>query len=487
MQNLSFSLIFKSMNKYLRILCLSLLPVLLPVGSASQVVFPVMTAPNGRYLVDQQNKPFPVLGRTAWCVISQPVDSYKQFIGNTVAHGYNSIEMSVICHWPQSNYPPHNGQGDLPFEKRLDGTPWNGSLIYSGINSRAPDFTTPNEDYWKFVDSFLNYCESKGILVFFFPAYLGYNGTNEGWMKELLANGNEKTAAYGRWIARRYEDQKNLVWMILGDMGKFTEEQKNAEAALIKGLKSVKDQQSIHYSSEPGSGQNSADQADFGDQVTLNGVYTWGNVNVPQLARMAYSRVPVLPAFLLEEPYDEEGPDGNKFNPNAVQPVRRFQWWGWLSTTGGYMAGNGYIWPFIDLWWEKHLDTPATIDMERLNSFIRSVRWWELIPSGLNGMKQLITEGGSTDSKTDYVSAAATPDGTLLIAYIPPDHQGSITVDMTVLKGKVNSYWYDPTNGVQVIIDGSPFTNKERHEFTPPAKNSSSQNDWVLKLVATDK
>jgi hypothetical protein len=338
------------MKKSIRILCMGLFIGLLPVGGAAQVAFPVRTSVNGRYLVDRNNLPFPILGRTAWCVISQPVSSYEAFIENTISHGYNSIEMSVICHWPQSNYPPHNGQGDLPFEKRLDGSAWNGSLIYSGISSRAPDFTAPNEQYWAYVDSFLNYCESKGILVFFFPAYLGYNGTNEGWMKELIANGPEKVYAYGSWIARRYKDQKNLVWMIIGDMGKFTEEQKIAEAALIKGLKSVEGQQSIHYSSEPGSGENSADQADFGDQVTLNGVYTWGNVAVPQLGRLAYAREPVLPAFLLEEPYDEEGPDGNKFNPNAIQPVRRFQWWGWLSTTGGYIAGNGYIWPFIDLW-----------------------------------------------------------------------------------------------------------------------------------------
>jgi hypothetical protein len=33
---------------------------------------------------------------------------------------------------------------------------------------------------------------------------------------------------------------KNIVWMILGDKGRFTEEQAKAEAALIKGLKSVK-------------------------------------------------------------------------------------------------------------------------------------------------------------------------------------------------------------------------------------------------------
>jgi hypothetical protein len=475
------------MKNIFRLLSTLVLIFSYPAVSTSQVKFPVRSSEDRRYLVDQNNKPLPILGRTAWCVISQSVTNYRLFIENTISHEYNAIEMSVICHWPQSNYPPFNGRGDLPFEKRLDGTPWNGSLVYSGTTSKAPDLTVPNEDYWNFVDTFLNYCESKDILVYFFPAYLGYPGTNEGWMKELLANGPEKTEAYGRWIANRYKDQRNLVWMILGDMGKFNTEEKSVEAALIKGLKSVTGQQSVHYSGEPGSGQNAADQSDFGDQMTLNGVYTWGNVAVPVLGRAAYSRVPVMPAFLLEEPYDEEGPDGNKFNPNAVQPVRRFQWWGWLTTIGGYIAGNGYIWPFIDLWWEKHLDTPATLDMQRLNTFIQSMKWWELVPSGLNGMKTLITEGGGNESSSDYVAAAANPDGSLMIAYIPPDHIGSITVDMSGLKKDIKAYWYDPSNGLSYDIAGSPFTAGGTHKFTPAAKNSSGYNDWILKLIASDK
>jgi hypothetical protein len=191
-----------------------------------------------------------------------------------------------------------------------------------------------------------------------------------------------------------------------------------------------------------------------------------------------------MPAYLLEEPYDEEGPDGNNYNPHAIQPVRRFQWWGWLTTIGGYVAGNGYIWPFIDPRWKRHLNTPGTLDMQRLNDFIKSVRWWELVPSGLNGMKTLITNGGSKDTSTDYVAAAAVPDGTLLIAYIPPGHTGSISVDMTVLKENIKAHWYDPTNGTSTTISGSPFNNKSMHEFTPPGKNSSGQNDWVLKLLA---
>src|SRR4029077_11794124 len=107
-----------------------------------------------------------------------------------------------------------------------------------------------NELYWTFVDDFLAYCESKSILVFMFPGYVGYNGEEQGWMKELIANGATKTEAYGAWIATRYKNKKNIVWMLLGDMGKFNSEQRNAEAALIKGLKSVQDQQSVQYTAE---------------------------------------------------------------------------------------------------------------------------------------------------------------------------------------------------------------------------------------------
>ena len=452
-----------------------------PMGDSSRVVFPIKVSTNSRYLVDQKNKPFPILGRTAWFVISQPVSGYQTFISNCISHGYNSIEMHVLDHDPRGNHPPFNGDNDQPFLKRLDGSNWAGSLVYSDITTEAPDMTTSNEKYWTYVDTFLAYCESKGILVFFFPAYVGYVGSDQGWLEELIANGPAKSEAYGAWIAKRYRNQKNLVWMLLGDMGDFTISQRNAEAALIRGLKGVTGQQSIHYSAEASGGQNSVDSKEFGDQMTLNGAYTW-EINVPVMGRRAYSHHPVMPAYLLEEPYDEEGPDGNSVNPHAIQPVRRFQWWGWLTTIGGYISGNGYVWPFVEPHWRNHLETQGSRDMEHLNRFIRSVPWWDLVPSGMNGMKNLITEGGSKDSSANYVSAAATPSGNLLVAYVPPAHHGSITVDLTGMGKIIEASWYDPTSGTYTKITGSPFVNKGSRTFTSPPANSKGQTDWVLVL-----
>ena len=142
--------------------------------------FPLSVSTNGHYLVDQNNQPFPILGRTAWFVISLSVADYRTFITDTVSRGYNAIEMHTMGHDDRGNHFPLNGNLDAPFLKRLDGTDWNGVLGASGTG--APDFTTPNEAYWSYLDSFLAYCESQGIAVFLFPSYAGFLGGEQGWM-----------------------------------------------------------------------------------------------------------------------------------------------------------------------------------------------------------------------------------------------------------------------------------------------------------------
>lgn len=458
------------------------LAVLSTEATVAAPTFPVRHSANHRYLVDRTGKPFPIMGRTAWFVTSLSVPEYRAFVDDTAARGYTAIELHVINHDPRGNRPPFNGNDDAPFLKTLDGSNWSGSLNW-GHTGQAPDFTTPNPAYWSFVDSLLAYCEARGLLVFMFPAYAGWAGAEQGWMREMEANGPARMRTYGAWIAVRYRLQKNLVWMAGGDLGVYTASQRDAETGLLDGLKGVAAQQSIHFAAEWDSDMIATDQPHFGHLMTLNSVYSWYN-GVSTQGRRAYAHIPTLPAFLLEEPYDEEGPDGNNVNPSATQPVRRFQWWGWLSTIGGYVAGNGYVWPF-NPGWQSHLNTEATQDMTRLNAFMRSIAWYNLVPSGLGGMRTLITAGGGFHADSDYVAAAATPDGTLLVAYIPPAQSGSITVDMAALRGPVRARWFDPTNASYADA-GTGLANTGERVFTPPGINSAGESDWVLVLdVAT--
>ena len=425
------------------------------------------------------------MGRTAWFITSLTPDEYGAFIDDSVAKGYNSIEFHVINHDGRGNNPPFNGNGDLPFLSNLNGG------VYTGIRADqdgyssglAPDFTTPNPAFWSYVDGLLDYAEAKNMAVFMFPAYVGAGGgTSQGWMTEMTANGQAKMQSYGTFIADRYKDRGNIVWMMGGDYGHFDASQLAAETGLLDGLRSV-DGQSTLFSAEWDSAVNATDQPDLGSQMNLNGVYDWGG-NIFDQASAGYSYSPTTPAFLLEEPYDEEGPDGNSVNPNATQPTRRFHWWGWLGSIGGYISGNGYVWTFQP-GWENHLNTQTAQDMARLNAFMQSYRWYDLVPSGLGGMKTLVTAGGGEGggNNATAVAASATPDGTLLIAYVPPAHTGSVTIDMSALSGSVTARWYDPTNGSYTIVSGSPFANTGPRAFTTPGDNSAGQADWVLVLT----
>jgi hypothetical protein len=447
-------------------------------STAISPVFPLTISSNQRYLRDQNNVPFPILGRTAWFITSLSQTDYRAFIDDTVAKGYNAIEFHVINHDPRGNNPPRNGNGDLPFLQELGGTAWSGTLYPNyGNNTQAPDFTSPNEAYWSHVDALLAYAESKGVLCFMFPAYVGYPGTDQGWMNEMVANGPTKMQAYGAWIADRYKNQKNLVWMAGGDMYSFDASQRAAESSLLTGLKSIANQQSVYFSAEWERGTIATEQPDFGSQMTLNGTYA-NSTDINNQGHRAYS-TSVMPAFLLEQPYDEEGLDGNGVNLDATQPVRRFQWWGLLSNIGGYISGNGYVWTFNPDW-QNHLNTQGAHDMARLNAFVRSIVWNNLVPSGLAGMRPLVTADGGSLNSSDYVAAAATPDGTLLVAYVPPDHTGSFMIDMTAMIGPVQARWFNPTSGAYISI--GTIMNSGAVTFTPPGDNGTGFHDWVLIL-----
>lgn len=454
-----------------------------PHGDAITSPFPIGPAASNRSMVNAGAQPWPLLGRTAWDVISLSVTNYQAFIANTLSYKWNLIECAIPFRDPRSTASPFCGNGAAPFLKLLDGSTWDGTFTY-GTNS--PDFTTPNPTYWGFVDTFISYCESQSILVNFFPAYVGYNSTDQGWMPEMLQNGATKMQTYGAFIANRYKNNANIVWMLGGDKGTspitFSSPETAVEAAFITGLKSVSGQKSQQeFSAEWQSPSIGTDQTDFGGDMTINSVYSWEGLT-GTYARQAWAHSPTLPAFLDEEPYDQEGPDGNNANPNATQPVRRFNWWGWLNSIGGYCAGNGFVWLF-NSGYTSHLNTQGAIDCGVLNNFILSIPFQRLIPDGESGIGTLITANAGTIDTMSYVAAAATALGDLLVVYASPSRASTFTIDATKLRGAWTGLWVDPTSGA--TSSAGSGANTGTHVFTVPVSNNSAGGtDWALKVTA---
>jgi hypothetical protein len=123
--------------------------------------------------------------------------------------------------------------------------------------------------------------------------------------------------------------------------------------------------------------------------------------------------------------------------------------------------------------------------MMRLGKLLDSTAWYKLVPSGIAGMKTLVTAGGGTYGKRDYVTAAAAADGSLLLAYLPPGASStSVAINMEALAAPVRARWFDPTSGIYVDIAQALPRNSGSRTFTIPGNNAAGARDWVLVLEA---
>lgn len=440
--------------------------------------FPLTVSADARYLVDSHGVPFFYSMRTVWFIYAADSTDLETFLDDTEDKGYRVINFHPIGHDPRGYNVPYAGNDTLPFLKRLDGQNWNGSLSYGDIYDEAPDFTTPNESYWAYIDGFIEECENRNIAVNLFPIYFGYSGGSQGWCQEALANGTTKVETYAAWIANRYADRGNIIWGLGGDYSPSTQAEIDVEQAMIDGIESVGDRLSVHYAAEWNStvDPTAKHNTDFASYITINGAYSWSDV--VGTARTAYSYSPTLPAVMQEGPFDEEGPDGTNVNSYATQPVRRYSWWEFLSTCAGYNNGNGYVWTLSqDPLWLDHLSTQTQLDDKRLNQFLATIAWWTLRPEGLGGCPTLITAGGSD------CTAARTTDASLLLVYIGPGHSGSVTIDLSKMAGRTFAHWFDPTSAEKSYI--GTYANSGTQAFTPTGNNDEgTYDDWVLILTS---
>lgn len=439
--------------------------------------FPLAAAQ--RYLTDSRGDAYPLLVRTLWCMPSLTRAECTALLADTAARGFTAIEF--FLHHVGGNSPaPFDGEGNAPFSQRLDGRPWDGSLAYGDAATEAPDFTHPNAPYWANIDDIVASAAARSLMVLWFPAYAGITDGFDGWMLEMVANGVTRMRSYGAWVADRYKEAPNIVWMLGGDRALAGEAEIAVEQALIDGMLGVGGRRSVLFSNEWQGGSIGTDQPVFGRHIDLNGCYSWDG-RTASVCRRGYARTPAIPAFLQEGPFDEEGPDGNSANPSAIQPIRRFSWWGWLSAIAGYTFGNGPVWS-MKPGYTEHLDTEQTRHHAILNTFVRSIAWWTLVPDGLGGIGTLVTAGAGAIDTDSYVAAAADPAGTLLVAYLGPGHEGEVAIEVSRMRGPASGRWFDPTSGGYQAIGTLP--NSGTRSFVPPGLNAAGDLDWVLILTS---
>ena len=382
------------------------------------------------------------------------------YLADRATNGFNTLWVEALC----NTYTGGQANGSL----------LNGTLPFTNTipSTSSYDLTTPNEAYFAYVDQIVRMAATNGIQVMLDPIETG------GWLTTMLANGTTRCRTYGQYLGNRYKNFPNLIWISGNDFQNWSNA--STDAVVTAVALGIKDEDTNHLQTVElnYNVSSSLDDPNWASIVGLNAAYTYYPTYDEVLH--AYRQSTNTPVFLEEANYEYESLQG----PVTTAPIlRKQEYWTLLSGgVAGQLYGNHYIWPFLS-GWQTNLDTPGALEMRYITSLFVPRAWYNLVPDTNH---VVVTAGYGTYSSSGYVSAnnyltaAETADGSLVMVYTPV--VGQFTVNMSKLNGPVVARWYEPSSGAYIPIAGSPFPNTGTQNFTPPGNNTDGDGGWVLVL-----
>jgi len=426
--------------------------------STRTYAYPLKLSANRRYLVDQRNTPFLIVGDSPQSLIGNlSLEEAAAYIADRKAARFNALWVDLLC-------------------VKYTGCRSDGSTV-DGIQpfTKAGDLSTPNPRYFARARAAVELAAKSGVVIFLDPIETG------GWLPVLRANGIAKDYAYGRFLGKSFANFANIVWASGNDFQTWHNATDDADVlAVARGIHSLEPSrlQTVELNYPRSS---SLDDARWRPLVDLDAAYTYYPTYAEVLKE--YDRRSFLPVYMAEAGYEFEQnlPSISKGDPPIL---RRQEYWSMLSGSSGQFYGNHYTWQFAESW-QHHLDTTGSRQVGYLAKLFESLQWFRLVPDQRHrivtaGYGRFAVAGGVGTS--DYVTTAATPDDSLAVSYLPSG--GTISVDMARFTGPVTGRWYDPTRGTYVAVSGSPFRHAGSVRLTPPGRNADGAPDWVLVLTA---
>jgi hypothetical protein len=395
-------------------------------------------------LSTSSGQPFLILGDSPWSLIVGPnTTGMETYLENRRLKGVNSLIMNLVEHYYNG---PADANGNTPF-------------------LTAGDFSTPNPLYFDNVDYVIGKAREKGMVVFLYPAYLGYDdgGSHvEGWYTEVNANGTSKMYQYGRYIGLRYKDFKNIIWVMGGDCAPSGAIDEIRE--IVRGIEETAGPQI--FSVQNGRYESGITRYSGESWIDLNTTYADCSTT-PGYLLADYNRN--IPFYYTEGSYENTGASAISLRSQMYMPV--------LMGANGSFFGNFPLFEFNSGWDAAGImESQGSRDLQRSGEFFKSRAWYNLVPDNAH---TLLTGGIGDINAGTYAAAALMNDGSTAIIYVPNSRQ--LTVNLTRITGsQTHGWWYQPSTGnVQdlLLISDNPA-----QPFIPP-----SNEDWLLVLDDASK
>ncbi|MCD8260335.1 MAG: glycoside hydrolase family 140 protein [Bacteroides sp.] len=390
----------------------------------------------GRYLRHEDGTPFFWLGETGWLLPQRTDrDEAAYYLEQCRQAGYNVVQVHTL-----NNVPSINRYGK-----------------YSHVNG----FNFKNIDrkrvygYWDHMDYIIETAANKGIYVGMVCIWGGLVKRGDMDVKEV--------EAYGKFLAERYKDSPNIIWLIGGDVrGDVKPEVWEALATTIRSI-DRNHLMTFHPFGRTSSAIwfNDAPWLDFNmfqsghrryGQRKGDGDYSIRENTEEDNWRFVEAATALTPLkpIVDGEPIYEGIPQGLH---DPTQPrwhdgdVRRYAYWSVFAGSFGHTYGNNSIMQFMrpgitqaygaSTPWYDTLKDPGFNQMKYLKNLMLTFPFFERIPdqsviAGINGER--------------YDRAVATRGNDYLLVY---NYSGRpMEIDLSKISGtRKNVWWYSTQDG----------------------------------------
>lgn len=419
--------------------------------AAASYVFPLKVSSTGRYLTDQNDQAFLIVGDSPQGLMAHlSLTEAETYFANRASYGVDAVQIHLFAG------PTFGGRTDFSTSDGI--TPF----------TTSGDVSSPRESYFARVDAVLQIAANHGIVVFLTAAE-----TIDG-LALFRSNGATKCRAFGRFLGNRYKGVPNIVWNFGNDFQTWTDPADNAVILAVSD--GIRDNDSNHLQTAWLDFFLSAsrDSPDWDGRIAVDLGYTYYPTYDVILRERALS--PAKPVFLGETNYEGESLRGYV---TTAFVVRKQMWWAMTSGATGHFYSNEDIWRFVSGWAARLDSFEGLAEIPHLTQLCRDYGWETWAPDSSHSV---LTAGygtyagfetGSIDTN-NYATAAISATRNVFVAYIPTQRQ--VTIDMSQLTaGTARCRWYDPRDGTFTAI--GTFDTLGTRNFTPP-----DSNDWVLLL-----
>jgi len=398
---------------------------------------------DGRFLMFDNGRPFFWLGDTGWLMPERlNRDEAEYYLSRCEAAGYNVVQVQVI-----NGIPAFNVYGQMSMPAGFD---------FSAVDRKGV------YGYWDHMDYIIDRAAAHGIYVGMVCIWGGM--VKAGQMNEAQAR------SYGMFLANRYKNRKNIVWIMGGDIqGDIRTGVWDALATTIKSI-DTGHLMTFHPRGRTTSARWFNDRAWLDFNMFQSGHRRYGqrmgNKYYPipdgteedswMYVDSAWSYKPVKPVIDGEPSY-EDIPQGlhDAGEPRwTAADVRRYAYWSVFAGSCGHTYGNNSIMQFAKPGvngayfadgnvkpWYKAMDDLGFNQMKYIKRLMLALPYFDRIPD------QSVISGNGIR----YERLIATRGKDYLLVY---NHTGrDMTVDLRKISGKrKNVWWMNPANGALTYL-----------------------------------